>query len=136
MIGRDLVFTPIINPNEAEMPEVERAVPVFSEQQLWEKYLMVTKEMLKFISQQDVENFLKLVEQRERLMNMLKDMEQHVFGRTEAGAAIREQIKPMDQEILYKARTWLNKSKRNNMAVKSYDITGYAPAGNVFNKEY
>lgn len=136
MIGRDLVFTPIINPNEAEMPEVERAVPVFSEQQLWEKYLMVTKEMLKFISQQDVENFLKLVEQRERLMNMLKDMEPHVFGRTEAGAAIREQIKPMDQEILYKARTWLNKSKRNNMAVKSYDITGYAPAGNVFNKEY
>ena len=118
------------------MPEVERAVPVFSEQQLWEKYLMVTKEMLKFISQQDVENFLKLVEQRERLMNMLKDMEPHVFGRTEAGAAIREQIKPMDQEILYKARTWLNKSKRNNMAVKSYDITGYAPAGNVFNKEY
>ena len=136
MIGRDLVFTPIINPNEAEMPEVERAVPVFSEQQLWEKYLMVTKEMLKFISQQDVENFLKLVEQRERLMNMLKDMEPHVFGKTEAGAAIREQIKPMDQEILYKARTWLNKSKRNNMAVKSYDITGYAPAGNVFNKEY
>lgn len=136
MIGRDLVFTPIINPNEAEMPEVERAVPVFSEQQLWEKYLMVTKEMLKFISQQDVENFLKLVEQRERLMNMLKDMEPHVFGKTEAGAAIREQIKPMDQEIMYKARTWLNKSKRNNMAVKSYDITGYAPAGNVFNKEY
>ena len=136
MTGRDFVFTPIINPNEAEMPEVERAVPVFSEQQLWEKYLMVTKEMLKFISQQDVENFLKLVEQRELLMNMLKDMEPHVFGRTEAGAAIREQIKPMDQEILYKARTWLNKSKRNNMAVKSYDITGYAPAGNVFNKEY
>jgi hypothetical protein len=136
VIGRDLVFTPIINPNEAEMPEVERAVPVFSEQQLWEKYLMVTKEMLKFISQQDVENFLKLVEQRERLMNMLKDMEPHVFGKTEAGAAIREQIKPMDQEIMYKARTWLNKSKRNNMAVKSYDITGYAPAGNVFNKEY
>lgn len=136
MIGRDLVFTPIINPNEAEMPEVERAVPVFSEQQLWEKYLMVTKEMLKFISQQDVENFLKLVEQRERLMNMLKDMEPHVFGKTEEGMAIREQVKPMDQEILYKARTWLNKSKRNNMAVKSYDITGYAPAGNVFNKEY
>ena len=92
--------------------------------------------MLKYINQQDIDNFLKLVAQRDQLMNLLKEMEPHVFGKTEAGMAIREQIKPMDMQIIYKAKTWLNKSKRQNMAVKSYDITGYMPAGNVFNREY
>lgn len=115
---------------------VERDVPQYTEQEIWEKYLEVTKELLKFINKGDVETFLKIAAQRDVLFHMLKDLEPHTFGHTEAGAAIRQQIIPMDQEIMYKARTWLNKSKRQNMAVKSYDITGFMSAGNVFNREY
>lgn len=128
----------IIDPYQAEMPQVTvvREIPDFSEQELWEKYLELTKDLLKFINKGDVDTFVNIIQQRDVIFQMLRDAEPHVFGNTEAGAAIREQIKPMDQEILYKARTWLNKSKRQNMAVKSYDITGYMPAGNVFNKEY
>ena len=128
----------IMPQQDVEMPVIgiERTMPQYTEQQLWEKYLELTKELLKYINQQDIDNFLKLVAQRDQLMNLLKEMEPHVFGKTEAGMAIREQIKPMDMQIIYKAKTWLNKSKRQNMAVKSYDITGYMPAGNVFNREY
>lgn len=116
--------------------DVEREIPQYTEQELWEKYLDVTKELLKIINKGDVESFLKVAAQREALFHMLKDMEPHTFGHTEAGAAIRQQIIPMDQEIMYKARTWLNKSKRQNMAVKSYDITGLMSSGNVFNRKY
>lgn len=128
----------IMPQQDVEMPVIgiERTMPQYTEQQLWEKYLELTKELLKYINQQDIDNFLKLVAQRDQLMKLLKEMEPHVFGKTEAGMAIREQIKPMDMQIIYKAKTWLNKSKRQNMAVKSYDITGYMPAGNVFNREY
>lgn len=128
----------IINPHQAELPQVDvaREVQKFSEQELWEKYLDLTKELLKFISRGDVDTFIKIIQQRDVLLQMLKEAEPHTFAKTEAGAAIREEIKPMDQEIMYKARTWLNKSKRQNMAVKSYDIAGFMPAGNVFNREY
>lgn len=108
----------------------------FTEQELWEKYLTVTQELLKFINEEDIDTFLDLVDQRQQLMEMLKKAPTHEFADSPAGKAMREQIKPMDMQIMYKARTWLNKSKRNNMAVKSYDITGFVSAGNMFNREY
>ncbi len=108
----------------------------FTEKELWEKYLVVTQELLKFINEEDIDTFLDLVDQRQQLMEMLKQTPTHEFADSPAGKAMREQIKPMDMQIMYKARTWLNKSKRNNLAVKSYDITGFVSAGNMFNGEY
>lgn len=108
----------------------------FSEQELWEKYLEVTKDLLKFINAEDIDTFLELVNQRQQLMEMLKKLPSHEFANTQVGKEIRKTIEPMDREIMFKARSWLNKSKRNNMAVKSYDITSFMPAGNMFNKEY
>ena len=99
----------IMPQQDVEMPVIgiERTMPQYTEQQLWEKYLELTKELLKYINQQDIDNFLKLVAQRDQLMNLLKEMEPHVFGKTEAGMAIREQIKPMDMQIIYKAKRLL-----------------------------
>ena len=108
----------------------------FTEKELWEKYLAVTQELLKFINEEDIDTFLDLVDQRQQLMEMLKQIPTHEFAESPAGKAMREQIKPMDMQIMYKARSWLNKSKRNNLAVKSYDITGFVSAGNMFNGEY
>lgn len=108
----------------------------FSEKELWEKYLVVTQELLKFINEEDIDTFLTLVDQRQQLMEMLQKTPTHEFADSPEGKDLREKIKPMDMQIMYKARSWLNKSKRNNMAVKSYDITGFVPSGNVFNQEY
>lgn len=113
-----------------------RDFPSYTEQEVWEKYLDVTREMLKFINRNDVDTFLSIVSQRDILFEMLKSMEPHIFAKTEEGTAIREQIKTLDVEIMYKARAWLNKSKRQNVAVKSYDSTAGIGSGNVFNREY
>lgn len=120
------------------VPQVESAHKVFSEKEIWERYYGATEEMLKYIKEEDVETFLSLVDQRQQLMEMLQAIPkiQHVFGASAEGAELREKIKALDMQTMYKARTWLNKSRRNNMTVKSYDITGYEMAGNVFNKEY
>ena len=119
-------------------PKLKRPAPKYTEKQLWEKYLIVTSELLKFIKAEDIDTFLDLVDQRQRLMEMMQALPEgeRDFSSTPECDAMREQIKPMDMQIIYKAKTWLNKSKRQNMAVKSYDITGYMPAGNVFNREY
>ncbi len=108
----------------------------FTEKELWEKYLMLTKELLKFIDQQEIDMFLELVDQRQTVMEWLQAIEKPEYGLTPEAEAIRNEIKPMDMQIMYKAKTWLNKSRRTNMAVRSYDITGYSPAGNVFNKGF
>lgn len=114
----------------------DRIQPSFSEEDLWYRYLDISKELLKYINLQDIDMFLNLVDQRQRLMEMMQAVENPVFRHTPEGEAVRDEIKPLDMQIIYKARTWLNKSKRNNMTVRSYDINAFNPAGNVFNKEY
>lgn len=107
----------------------------FSEKEIWGKYLQLTKDLLKFIDQEEVDTFLELVDQRQQLMEMLQSLPDHEFARSPEGVALREQIKPMDMQIIYKARSWLNKSKRNNVTVRGYDSFGLA-SGNMFNREY
>ena len=47
------------------------------------------------------------------------------------------QMIPIDKQIIYKARAWLNKSRRQNNTVRSYDLVGAAELrGVVFNKKY
>lgn len=106
-----------------------------TERELWEKYLAVTKELLKFIDEEDIDTFLDLVDQRQRLMEMLQALPDHEYARSPEGVALRESIKPMDMQIMHKARSWLNKSKRNTMTVKGYDSFGLASV-NMINREY
>ncbi|WP_027407468.1 hypothetical protein [Anaerovibrio sp. RM50] len=110
--------------------------PRFSEKEIWEKYLELTKDLLKFIDQEEIDTFLDMVDQRQQLMEMLQALPDHEFARSPEGTALREKIKPMDMQIMYKARSWLNKSRHNNETVKSYDMTSYMAAGNMFNREY
>ena len=117
---------------------IRKTKSAFSEQQLWEKYLAVTKELLKFIKAEDVDMFLQLVDQRQALMEMMQAVPpaERDFSDTDECRAMREEIKPMDMQIMYKARTWLNKSRRNNAQVRNYDVTGYGANAGLFSREY
>ena len=105
---------------------------------LWQKYLAITKEMLKFIDKKDVDTFLTLVPQRSRLIELMKALPQNNFRETDECKAMIEQIKPMDMQIMYKARAWLNKARRQTSTVKSYDLTSaYGnSSGRIFNQKY
>ena len=90
---------------------------------LWEKYLTLTQELLKFINQQDIETFLTLVPQRDRLIELMEELPSKDYLQLEEFKSFGEKIIPMDREIMYKARAWLNKSRRQNSVVKSYDLS-------------
>ena len=119
-------------------PVVRKGQPVYTEKQLWEKYLALTYELLKFIKAEEIDLFLQLVDQRQELLDRMKAVpeEQRDFSSTPECVAMREQIKPMDMQIMYKARTWLNKSRRNNAQVRNYDVTGYGASAGLFSREY
>ena len=120
-----------------EVP-ITAAAPRFSEQELWLRYLGVTKELMKAIDMEDIDTFLQLVDQRQELLDRMKAVPeaQRDFSSTPECMAMREQIKPMDMQIMYKARTWLNKSRRNNAQVRNYDVTGYGASAGLFSREY
>ena len=106
---------------------------------LWNKYLTLTHELLKFISKDDVDTFFELVNQRDKLIEMMKALPENNFRDTDECKAMIEQIKPLDMQIMYKARAWLNKSRRQNNTVRAYDLTGTAGAftgrGTIFNRK-
>lgn len=105
---------------------------------LWEKYLTLTQELLKFINQQDVETFLSLVPQRDQLIELMEKLPSKNYLQREDFKEIGKKIIPMDREIMYKARAWLNKSRRQNSAVRAYDLTNSAlgTQGVAFNRTY
>ena len=105
---------------------------------IWQKYLSLTQELLKFINNQDIETFLDLVPQRDQLIELDKKLPSHDYRQLAEFKEIAEQIKPMDREIAYKARAWLNKSRRQNSAVRSYDLTNslMGTQGTAFNRAY
>ena len=104
---------------------------------LWQKYFALTKELLKFSDQKDSELFVDLVDQRERLIEKMKALPQNNYRESEECKELIEQIIPMDKQIIYRARAWLNKSRRQNNTVRSYDLVGAAELrGVVFNRKY
>ena len=46
-------------------PVMPRRQLEFTDRQLWEKYWMVTQELLKFIKAEEIDTFLNLVDQRQ-----------------------------------------------------------------------
>ena len=104
---------------------------------LWHKYFAVTKELLAFSDQQDNELFVELVDQRERLIEKLKSLPKNDYRESEECKKLIEQIIPMDKQIIYRARAWLNKSRRQNSAVRSYDlIESTGLRGTIFSRKY
>ena len=105
--------------------------------ELWNKYFVLTEELLKFSDQRDPELFVELVDQRERLIEAIKALPQNNYRDSEECQALIKKIIPMDNQIMYKARSWLNKSRRQNNTVRSYDMIGAAELrGVIFNKKY
>ena len=115
--------------SSAQMSEEEI---IQTAKKLWTNYLALTKELLKFIDRQDVDTFMMIVEHRQVLIKKIEELPSKEFKE------IADKIQPMDREIMYKARGWLNKSRRQNNVVRSYDL-GVSLAMNQsvsFNKKY
>ena len=71
----------------------------------WQLYYMLTQELLKFINKQDIDGFLELVRQRTVIFDRLQAMSDKSYQQTREYHELVEKIKPMDMQIIYKAKT-------------------------------
>ena len=104
----------------------------------WELYRVLTHELIKFMDKQDIDEFLQLVDQRGVLVDRMKaNPACEVYRNTPECQALIEEVVPLDRQIMYKAQAWLNKSRRQNAAVRSYDLTApkFGAVGNIFNRK-
>ena len=103
----------------------------------WEMYYTLSQELLKFIDKQDIDAFTELTRQRDVIVERMKALpETEVYRKTDECRALVEKIKPLDMQIIYKAKSWLNKSKRQNATVHAYDLQSINPVGNILNRKY
>jgi hypothetical protein len=80
---------------------------------------------------------MAIVPQRGTIIERMKALPPNDFRRTEECRAMIEEIRTLDQQTMYKARAWLNKSRRQNQAVQSYRLSpALDSAGVIFNKRY
>ena len=103
----------------------------------FELYHMLTQELLKFIDKNDIDEFLELERQRSELVDRMKALpETEVYRKTEECQQLVQRIKPLDMQVIYKAKAWLNKSRQQNATVHAYDLQGTNALGNILNKKY
>ena len=103
----------------------------------WQLYLTLSQELLKFIDRNDIDEFLELERQRSIVVDRMKAMpETEVFRQTRECRELVAKIKPLDMQIIYKAKSWLNKSKQQNATVRAYDLQSFDPVGNIVNRKY
>ena len=103
----------------------------------FELYHMLTQELLKFIDKNDIDEFLELERQRNELVDRMKALpETEVYRKTEECQQLVQRIKPLDMQVIYKAKAWLNKSRQQNATVHAYDLQGTNALGNILNKKY
>ena len=105
---------------------------------LWKIYLALSEDLLKFINQEDIDTFTDVVSQRDRLIEKIEALPSNDYRKLDEFKGIAEKIKKLDRETMYKARSWLNKSRRQNSMVRSYDLgTALAMKQSTnFNKKY
>lgn len=103
---------------------------------LWGKYRILTHELMKFIDAEDIEAFLSLVDQRERIVTLIQELPADKYRGSADWAALEHELRPLEMQIQYKARAWLNRSRRRNAAVHSYDLSEASPLGNNLNRRY
>ena len=103
---------------------------------LWEKYRVLTHELLKFVDADEIDTFIELVDQRGQIIDLLQELSEDPYRLGAEWEAYDAEIRPLEMQIQYKARAWLNRSRRQNAAVHSYDLTGASPLGGNLNRRY
>ncbi len=87
---------------------------------LWQDYRFLTREMKKFLIQQDMELFNDLMSQRERLQTIIDQTSDEGFKVSSVGRSLLSEIHQMNQDITANMQLLLNRSKQQHQVSEAY----------------
>lgn len=104
---------------------------------LWQQFAMLTEEMRKFLSQDDIDEYVELGRQRNIFFERIQSLAKDDYRNSEEGKALLARLKPIEAGMIRDAQMWLNKSRNHNNKVQGYGaIGGMRLQGNIFNKGF
>lgn len=107
--------------------------PVRNTKDLWQDYLFLTREMINFLGRKEFDLFFDLMNQREKLQEML-DQAEDTFRRTPEGRALLEAIRQENMRITAYLRFNINQMQQQQTAVNAYE-GGMPSAGRRFDHQ-
>jgi uncharacterized protein YoxC len=87
---------------------------------LWQDYHFLTKEMKKFLTQQDMELFNDLMNQREMLQTIIDETADNGFKVSGKGKNLLTEIQQVNQEITNNMQLLHSSSKRHHQVSEAY----------------
>lgn len=99
-------------------------------QELWNDYFFLTKEMDKFLDQQNMDIFYELLEQRETLQNIIERQQDDEFQLSPQGQELLGRIQKINQNIGLKFQHAVNNSRNQHNISRAYDGLGADPVAN------
>ena len=103
-------------------------------QALWQDYRFLTKEMIKFLTKQDMDLFYDLMSQRERLQTIIDQTADDGFKVSTPGRSLLTEIKQQSQTIIQKLQFALNNSKRHQQVSDAYSSHSADPVNRSWNR--
>ncbi|MHB8073709.1 hypothetical protein [Desulfosporosinus fructosivorans] len=89
-------------------------------QELWQEYHFLSKEMIKFLTKQDMELFYDLLNQRERLQTVIDQVVDDDFIVSPVGQSLLSEIRQDSQTISQNLQIHLGNTKRQHQISKAY----------------
>ncbi|GAB6152509.1 hypothetical protein JCM17380_12590 [Desulfosporosinus burensis] len=89
-------------------------------QALWQDYRFLTKEMMKFLTKQDMALFYDLMNQREQLQTLIEQTPDDGFKVSPVGRSLISEIQQDSQAILHAMQVRLGSSKRQHQVSEAY----------------
>lgn len=99
---------------------------------LWQDYRFLTKEMLKFLSSQDMDLFYELLNQRGSLQTIIEQTIDGGFKDTVAGQNLLAEVKMDNQTITERLQHRLMRLQRNHQVTEVYNSKN-SPSNNRMN---
>jgi hypothetical protein len=89
--------------------------------QMWQDYLFLTKEMFRFLEEEDFDMFNELMIQREQLQKQLDKVRNQEFHHSQAGKPMMAEIAKINRDMAFKLRYYLNKAQQQKKVDNAYD---------------
>ena len=97
---------------------------------LWRNYLFVTREMGKFLAQDNVGMFLNLLEQREHLQGEIERVDDGGFKDLPEGQQLAGELEQINEEVVRQLERMRNQLEKQQKISVAYDVMRPSFLGN------
>lgn len=89
--------------------------------QMWQDYLFLTKEMVRFLEEEEFDLFNELLNQRETLQKQLETVKEQGFHHSPEGKQVLIELRQLNKQMVFKLRYLLNRAEKHRKIGNAYE---------------